>query len=154
MRSNNYKKIHSQSGFTLIEVLVSIIMAVGMLGLAALQLTTMKANHGALHKTQATFLAYDIVDRLRANRNAAITEDYDILLTASKPSAGSTLPTIDINDWMTSIENLLPNGDGAIDCTATGNCTVIISWDIEREGEVTSTGTAITTRTYSFVASI
>ena len=144
-----------QKGFTLIEILIAIIiLAVGMLGLASLQVNTIKANHGALQKTQATFLAYDIVDRLRANRNSAVAENYDIALAASKPAAGTALPTIDINDWMTSIENLLPGGDGAIDCNNTGTCTVIIIWDIAREGETTSTGTAITTRTYSFVAGI
>ncbi|MFK8027719.1 MAG: type IV pilus modification protein PilV [Gammaproteobacteria bacterium] len=150
-----FKNSHFQTGFTLIEILVAvIILAIGMLGLASLQINTIKANHGALQKTQATFLAYDIVDRLRANRNSAMAENYDIALAASKPSAGTALPTIDINDWMTSIENLLPSGDGAVDCDNLGTCTVTITWDIAREGETTSTGTAITTRSYSFVAGI
>jgi len=154
MIKNTFHYSYNQSGFTLVEILIAIIiLATGLLGLAALQVNTMKANHGALQKTQATFLAYDIVDRLRANRNAAIAENYDILITDDKPAAGSTLPTMDVNSWMTNIEELLPSGDGAIDCTPTGSCTITVTWNIEREGE-TSSGTAITTRTYSFVTGI
>ena len=56
------------TGFTLIEVLIAmIILAVGLLGLAGLQATTLKNNQSAYNRIKATQLAYDIADRMRAN---------------------------------------------------------------------------------------
>ncbi len=148
------KKISTQNGFALFEVLITvIIMAVGLLGLAALQITSLKANHGALQKTQATFLAYDIADRIRANRNDGLNESYDILLSDIKPT-GSTLPELDVNDWLTSVSELLPSGDGAIDCTTAGICTISISWNIEREGTVDASNNPISLRTFTLATQI
>lgn len=56
------------SGFTLIEVLISmLVLAVGLLGLAGLQATGIKNNLSAYHRSQASILAYDLADRMRAN---------------------------------------------------------------------------------------
>ncbi|HLE93281.1 MAG TPA: type IV pilus modification protein PilV, partial [Sulfuricaulis sp.] len=55
-------------GFSLIEVLVALlVLSIGLLGLAALQTTSLQYNTGSYFRTQATFLAYDIIDRMRAN---------------------------------------------------------------------------------------
>ena len=70
---------HRHRGFTLIEALVAlVVLSIGLLGVAALQLASLQANYGASQRTQATFLAQDIVDRMRANRDAAVAGDYDI----------------------------------------------------------------------------
>jgi type IV pilus assembly protein PilV len=64
---------HTQklAGFTLIEVLVTIvILSVGLLGMAALQITGVRSATGATSRTQATLLADDIVERMRANITA------------------------------------------------------------------------------------
>jgi type IV pilus assembly protein PilV len=59
-------KIHA--GFTLIEVLVAVVvLAGGLLGLAALQATTVRNNQSAYHRSLATQLAYDMSDRMRSN---------------------------------------------------------------------------------------
>jgi len=59
------------AGFTLIEVLVTIvILSVGLLGMAALQITGVRSATGATSRTQATLLADDIVERMRANVTA------------------------------------------------------------------------------------
>ncbi len=64
--------MNNNAGFTLIEVLVTvIILAVGLLGLAGLQTTGLRSNLSAYHRSQATQLAYDIADRMRANKTAA-----------------------------------------------------------------------------------
>jgi type IV pilus assembly protein PilV len=56
------------AGFTLIEVMVAIlVLSIGLLGLAFLQGTGHSFNTDAYARTQATMLAYDIVDRMRAN---------------------------------------------------------------------------------------
>ncbi len=40
-----------------------------MLGLAAMQAKGLQNNHSAYHSSQATVLAYDIADRMRANKS-------------------------------------------------------------------------------------
>ena len=59
-----------QCGFTLLEVLVAIlIFAIGLLGLASLQTVSQRSNHSAYLRSQAVIQAYDIADRMRANKN-------------------------------------------------------------------------------------
>ncbi len=63
-RSNN----QSIRGITMIEVLVTmIILSIGLLGLAGLQLTGMRSVNSASLRTQATVLINDITERMRAN---------------------------------------------------------------------------------------
>ena len=58
----------TNTGFTLIEVLIAmLVLAVGLLGLAGLQATSLKNNQSAYNRSQATQLAYDMADRMRAN---------------------------------------------------------------------------------------
>ncbi|MCK9394651.1 MAG: type IV pilus modification protein PilV [Methylobacter sp.] len=61
-------------GFTLIEVLVSmIILALGLLGLASLQGIALKNNQDAYLFGQANALAYEMSDRIKANRQGWTT---------------------------------------------------------------------------------
>src|SRR5690606_3184429 len=58
-----------ENGFTLIEVLVTVIvLAIGLLGLAALQFSGLRYTHSAYQRSQATILTNDIIDRMRVNR--------------------------------------------------------------------------------------
>lgn len=58
-----------QHGFTLVEVLVAlIVLAIGLLGLANLQVVGLRNTHGAYLESQATLLAYDMMDRIRSNQ--------------------------------------------------------------------------------------
>ena len=60
-----------QAGMTLIEVLIAtLILSVGVLGLAGIQLNALKHTDSALMTTQASFIAYDMLDRVRANSAA------------------------------------------------------------------------------------
>jgi prepilin-type N-terminal cleavage/methylation domain-containing protein len=66
-------KVCKQSGFSLVEVLVAmLVLAIGLLGLAALQTQGVRFNHDAYVRTNATSLAYDIVDKMRLNRSLLI----------------------------------------------------------------------------------
>jgi len=138
---------HKASGFSLLEVLIALlVLSIGLLGLAALQTVSLKANHGAYQRTQATFLAYDIIDRIRTNRNQAIAGAYDIDMNASPPAASpSNLSDTDLNDWLTNyVSVLLPAGDGSVDCTTTASvCTVVIEWDESRVGGTATSGATI-----------
>ncbi|MFL6713216.1 MAG: type IV pilus modification protein PilV, partial [Sulfurifustis sp.] len=67
----------ASQGFTLVEVLVTlVVLSIGLLGLAMLQLESLKHNTDAYFRTQATMLAYEIIDRMRANVDAARGGSY------------------------------------------------------------------------------
>ena len=64
-----YKAITQQSGMTLIEVLISlVIIAVGLLGIAALQSKAQQAEFESYQRAQALVLVQDMVNRIHANR--------------------------------------------------------------------------------------
>lgn len=122
-----------QSGFTLLEVLVAmVVLSIGLLGLAGLMASSMRNNQSAYQRTQATWLAYDVLDRMRANRAVALTERYDIpLATALSNSAG--LAKQDIDDWKATLARALPAGDGSVDVNpGTRAVTIIIQWNDSR----------------------
>ncbi len=53
-----------QSGFTLLEIMVAmLVLSIGLLGLAGLMTSSMRNNLSASHRTQATWMASDIIDR-------------------------------------------------------------------------------------------
>ncbi|KXJ53504.1 type IV pilus modification protein PilV [Neptuniibacter pectenicola] len=73
--SNLHKK---QQGTTLIEVLIAVVViSIGLLAVAALQTVALKSNNGSYYRSQATFLAYDMADRIRAAPDAAENGDYN-----------------------------------------------------------------------------
>ena len=74
MRHHTPRATSRARGFTLVEVLVSLlVISIGLLGVAKLVLAAMKANDSAYFRGQATDLAYAILDDMRANRNYALT---------------------------------------------------------------------------------
>ena len=130
-----FQKIKHLNGFTLLEVLVALlILSIGLLGLAALQANTLKINHGALQRTQAIFLTYDMMDRLRANRTAALAGQCDIAMGATL--GGTDLCDVDVTDWQDNhVATFLPSGQGLVDCSTTVNvCVVTVQWDEGRQG--------------------
>ncbi len=128
-----FQKIKHLQGFTLLEVLIALlILSIGLLGIAALQANTLRLNHGAYQRTQAIFLAYDMMDRLRANRVAALAGQCNIALGATL--AGTSLCATDVTDWQDNfVATILPVGQGSIACNG-GVCVVTVQWDEGRQG--------------------
>ena len=113
---NSPIKRKSQRGTTLIETLVAlVVLSVGLLGIAALQMTTLRNNRGAHLRSQAQVMAYDIADRMRANRTAALANAYVIAIAAT-PS-GSGLALADLQEWKNTLAATLPGGDARISRT-------------------------------------
>lgn len=72
--------IHRQSGLNLVEILVAaLILSVGLLSLAGLQVASLKSIQGATHKQQASFMIHELFERMRGNRIAAIAGEYNTL---------------------------------------------------------------------------
>lgn len=123
-----------QSGFSLLEVMIAVlVLAIGLLGLSALQAQGLRSSSSAHQRSQAVVLAYDMMERLRADFRNATNLSYNRALDDALPAAG-TLPTEEIINWITTIRALLPAADGAIVCDATGNCTITVRWDDSRGG--------------------
>ena len=101
-------------GATLIEVLVSLlVLSIGLLGVAALLSTSLRHNHSAHLRSQATVLAHDIVDRMRAHRT------------------GGPIATTDLSQWKALLGAALPAGRGAI-ARSGSVVTITIEWDDSR----------------------
>ncbi|MDH5649150.1 MAG: type IV pilus modification protein PilV [Gammaproteobacteria bacterium] len=75
--SKHGKRTGKQSGLTLIEVLITlVIISVGLLGIAALQLISKQSSFESLQRSTATALASEILERMRANPNANALATY------------------------------------------------------------------------------
>jgi type IV pilus assembly protein PilV len=148
-----------QRGFTLVEVLIAVlVMAIGLLGLAGLQLTTLQSNQSAYHRSLATMKAMDIADRMIANGGqvANYATGLGAPSSASTCVASSCAPSdmaeFDLAQWKCSlgghnavqacldlgVSGELPSGDGRIVDDGGNQFTITIMWDDERTG---ATGT-------------
>ena len=99
---------------TLIEVLVTlVIISVGLLGVAALQLTTVRNNYDSFVRTQAAVLASDMLDRMRANRSDVMANLYKADFgDITKPGNNAER---DIAQWKATLKDQLgPNAAGRI----------------------------------------
>jgi len=138
-------------GFSLLEVLIAlVILSVGLLGIAAMLSTTVKSNDSAYMRSQATSLAYNVIDRMRANQNAAQNGDYDIAIGTAAPGSSTicngalancsatTLADFDLTQWkqaLASSANGLPAGDGSIAVNSVAGVftvTVTVQWNDSR----------------------
>jgi type IV pilus assembly protein PilV len=121
----------AQRGVALLEVLIAFfVLSIGLLGLAAMQMKTLQFNQGAYQRSQATILANDMLDRMRANRVAALADDYEVGAFSSTGS-GTGLPGTDLSTWFTSVSGNLPSGQAKIHCDSDIHyklCTISICW--------------------------
>jgi type IV pilus assembly protein PilV len=119
-------KFNSQRGTTLVETLVALlVLSIGLLGVAALQVNALQTNQGAHIRSQASVLAYDLADRMRANRAVALAGGYSV--TYGVTPGGTNLNELDLQDWKAALTNTLPDGDGEL--VLVGNIAVIrVRW--------------------------
>jgi len=82
---NRYRRSppHPHAGFTLVEVLVSIVvLSFGLLGMVGLQAASLQANRDARLQSVASLLARDLAEMIRGNKDVAN-------LTTGNPYQGS-----------------------------------------------------------------
>ena len=166
MQATYPRSLRQSAGFSLIEVLISlVILSVGLLGIAAMVSVSLKSKDSSYYRSQATALSYAILDRMRANRAPASTSDYDVAIgqTLGNTLAGQsiTVPTgdcigisaacnssqiaaLDLTQWKSDLANTLPSGDGSI-ATVTWNSmtqvTIIVQWSDARATQSVESGT-------------
>ncbi len=110
-------------GFTLIEVLVSmIILALGLLGLASLQGISLKNNQDAYLFSQANALAYEMSDRIKANKLGWTTGTIPTAATACTTGCNSStascttaqMAAFDYCYWKQKTTTILSSGATAV----------------------------------------
>jgi type IV pilus assembly protein PilV len=137
-------------GFTLLEVMVSlVILSVGLLGVAKLVMLSSHSNDSAYLRSQATTLAYEILDDMRANRNNALAHGYDSTLAAGAApvnpgftcagtgnacSSPANLALYDVYAWQTRLQAVLPGAAASVaTVTPAGftstTATIVVSWN-------------------------
>lgn len=149
----------SQSGISLIETLVTlVIISIGMLGIAALYVESLRIGHTALLRTRAVALAADMADRIRSNPAGAVNYEADgapaaanapfacaeTAVGAALDCSPDELASFDIWQWKTLVGNSsedsarqlgLPGGVATIDrddSTLPSTIVITVNWT-ERE---------------------
>jgi len=126
-------------GFTLFEILIAVlVLSIGLLGVAGLQLFGVRYSQGAMLKAQATVAANDIIDRMRTNTQAAINGSYDGTVGISIRLSAQTCATRvdgcssadqaaqDRFEWDRLVDQL-PSGRGTVARNA-NTFTVTLNW--------------------------
>ena len=134
------------NGFTLLEVLIAlVIFSFGLLALAALMAKGLQYNTSALHRSYASMQAYDMADRMRANRIGITDGNYKLISGAgSDPgctttTAGCTPAQMAQYDgwaWNSANAALLPSGSGKVEKVENDDTTytITVTWDDDRDG--------------------
>lgn len=164
-RDHDRDEPNPQGGFSLMEILASLtILAFGLLSLASLQANSLRNNQSAYLRSQATYLAYDILDRMRANSQVVSSGTYDTALGSTPTSGVSTcigssvscseaqMAAFDVAEWKCTLGNwtgesvcstlsvtsgVLPSGDGSI--TRSGDVVAVtVRWVDDKKGNLTS----------------
>ncbi len=111
------RQLHGQAGFSLIEVLVTmVILMFGLLGIAGLLVSGVSNASGSEAMAKASQLAADMADRIRANPVVGVsaTSEYITAWADNPPSSPATIAQQDKKDWLEALAAQLPQGDGQI----------------------------------------
>lgn len=128
-------------GMSLIEVMVAVlVLAVGLLGIAAMQSLALRGGQSSLESTQAVIQTASIIEAMRANPDGSYNGTY-----AAVPT-GTTLAARDLNEWMAGMRGqanwrgvrVTPAIIGAsAQASIAGcpdNCVITVQWDDSRAG--------------------
>ena len=157
-------------GFTLVEVLVSlVVLSIGLLGIAKLMLLSSHSNDSAYLRSQATDLAYEMLDYMRANTAQAniALGPYTTALGAGAVNPGFTcvaavacanLALYDVYQWKLRLNatsgptGALPNGQGSVATVVAGGqttATIVVSWDDSVAEKSLNVGAPVASNTQS-----
>ena len=96
--------MHAQDGMTLIEVLVALlVLSVGLLGAAAVQLNALKYTDSSLMTTQASFIAYDMLDRIRASTDVLDQDLRDFAANIDSFGGASATGRVSLSQQLYSV---------------------------------------------------
>lgn len=126
----------SQHGLGLIEILIAFaLLAFGFLAGARMQVESMRFSQSAYYRSQAYFMANDIIDRMRSNIEGVRDGHYDDATTDSSASSPdcttdrctpAEIAARDLAEWTDYLypsTNALPNLPSTATTTAAGSIT-------------------------------
>lgn len=122
-----------QGGFGMIEILVAVlVLAIGLLGMASLQVSSLGMTTGSWNRSQAVLLADDLIERARANREHISHYAVD---AGDRPDCSRTyavenknVTAEDVTEWRNSVACLLPDGNAK--AVVSGNVmSVTVTWN-------------------------
>lgn len=133
------RALNRESGFSMIEVLVTMfVMAVALLGTAALQVHSLKVTQGSQFRGQAVLLGMDLLERVEANNAAAIAGAYAVTLPLTQAAPDcvkatctpAEMATYDLAQLDAELQRNLPESSASVTFAGTGpyTYTVQISW--------------------------
>lgn len=131
------RRFQQQSGFTLVEALVAlVVLSVGMIGIASLYGQGLSAGRTALYRTVAVNLAAEMADRVRANRLGRGDYTGNGVNQPCGPGAGAKdctpaeLAQYDVFLWRALVNSQLPNGVGTVTFGAGSppTYTITVTW--------------------------
>lgn len=146
--------IKKQSGYSLLEVMISVvILSVGLAALGLLQISNIQNTYNASNRATAAIVANDMADRIRSNlaayENGLFADAQTGADNNCSVGSGATVCDFnmmaldDINQWQQHLGNLLPGGvgvvcvdngviddgnPGATQCSGNGNTVVKVFW--------------------------
>ena len=130
----------SQDGVGLIEVLIALlVLSFGMLGLASLQLWSLKNNQSSMERSLAVVQTHSIIDAMRADRVTATTGGFDVDVgdEAAVPEGGA-FATSSIAAWRANLLNALgAEAEGGVECNG-DRCTIRVRWNDQRAAAANS----------------
>jgi type IV pilus assembly protein PilV len=124
----------------MVEAMVAlVVLAVGMLGIAGLYVTTLRSGGGAIYRMQAVNLASDMADRIRANRLANIgymgpAANNNCYGLGAVDCAPNQMAANDLLVWQNQVAAILPSGSGTLNVAAGAAATdpytytITITW--------------------------
>lgn len=130
-----------QRGISIIEVLVTLLtVSLAMLGTVGLQAYSLRLNQGALFRIQAVLLVADLVERLEANKAAALAGWYLAPADSRKSCveqacSHADLAAYDLMQWRSAVLAALPNATAKLSRDETGQpntYAIRIAWSDRR----------------------
>ena len=163
MSQARINRIGQASGMSLLEVMIAVLVfSVGIIGVAALMLTSMRNNDATLARTQSTMLANEMYEKMLANLPGATAGNYTIAMASALPVSTSIncadasadcstadLATWDMVQWSTRVRQVLVNPDAAI-AVNTSVDPMIIQISVRFVALMETAG--VTTETFTFRA--
>jgi type IV pilus assembly protein PilV len=151
--------IKKQAGFSMLEVLVSmVVIMVGALGIAGMQLLAVTSTENARYQNVATILASSLAANMQANvsywgtppgtitisgaTNTGGPAAYDGACNLAAPCTAVQMAGHDLKTWGQDVATMLPSGTASLSCPggSPAVCTLTLSWAERNVGLHNATG--------------
>lgn len=162
MKMYSIKAARFQQGFSMIEVLTSVVIfSVGLAGMASMSLASLRSTADGQFNSQAMLIGEELADSMRANLSgyesnnyAVLPETTDKLCTTDSKCTATEQAQYDSGKWRTHALTELPGGiahicmdstpndgnPGAEACDGLGMNTIKIFWRDSRNDDALDEG--------------